>query len=981
MTKLYLFVRRYVAVLLVFGTLVSFAQDRTVTGKVTSADDGSGIPGVNILEKGSTNGTVSDSDGNFRINVGSNATLVFSFVGYSTQEVAVGSQSSINVSLQSDVTALSEVIVTGYGTQEKKEITSSVVALDEKSFNKGNINDPSQLLAGKVAGLSVYNRGGDPNTNATIRLRGISTVGANTEPLVVIDGVIGASLSNVDPNDIESINVLKDGSAAAIYGSRGSSGVILVTTKRGSKRTGALSVEYNGYVAAASPFRQQPSMSASEFVAAGGNDLGGATDWQDEVTRVGVSNVHNIAVSGGSKSTTFRMSANFRDINGILEKSGFDQVNTRANLTHSALDDKLKIDLNMSLTNRNSNFSFNEALRYAVLYNPTAPIKFANGEYYQAILFDNFNPVAILEQNVNIGKRKNMNYNAKIDYSITDNLTVTANYGQQFENNLNGEYYSRNSLFRGLNRGGLARRFTSDRSFSLFEAYATYAKEFGKVDLSVTGGYSFQEDQYEDVFLELGNFPSDALGYNALETSGDRISGLASLVNISSSASPKNQITAQFARVNLTFDKGIFFNASVRREGSSKLGEDNRYGIFPAAGVGVDVLHYAKLSSFNALKVRLGYGVTGSLPNESGLAQDLYTYSFNGGGNVSKTRDANKDLKWEEKTEINLGVDFGIGAKLTGTLDLYTRNINDFILERQVDVAVFPSGRRFENAGALKTNGIELALNYNDINLGGVRWTPGIILSSYKTTLEEFIIDEQVRAELGAPGQNGTYMVRVAVGEKIGQIWGPVFNGVEGNGAPKFADLNGDGQVISNPGQALAENGDFKELGQGIPKAEFGWTNQLTYKKWDLNAFFRAAFGHSLVNNFRAFYEPLDPGAINSYNRIQTDKAVAGLTSAQYSSLYVEKADFFKLDNITLGYNFNTNSTAFKNIRLYVNVQNAFIITNYTGIDPEPQLQDFGSADNGAFQGTTPDVLSPGIDRRNSYFNSRTFTFGVNIGL
>jgi len=224
-------------------------------------------------------------------------------------------------------------------------------------------------------------------------------------------------------------------------------------------------------------------------------------------------------------------------------------------------------------------------------------------------------------------------------------------------------------------------------------------------------------------------------------------------------------------------------------------------------------------------------------------------------------------------------------------------------------------------------------------------------------------------------------MIRVAEGEKIGQIWGPVFDGVEGNGAPRFKDLNGDGKVVSAPGQALAPDGDFKELGQGLPAAEFGWTNQLNYKNWDLNAFFRAAFGHSLVNSFRAFYEPLDPGAINSYNRIQTNKAVAGLTSAQYSSLYVEKADFFKLDNITLGYNFKTSSTAFKTIRLYANVQNAFIITKYTGVDPEPQLADPGPVDNGGFAPTSQDVLSPGIDRRQSYFNSRTFTFGINIGL
>jgi len=980
MTKLYLFVRRYLTVLLVFGTLVSFAQ-QTVSGKVTAADDGSGIPGVNILEKGTSNGTVTDSDGNFRISVGSNATLVFSFVGYASQEVSVGSQSTLNVSLQSDVTALSEVVVTGYGTQEKKEITSSVVSLTTKEFNKGNINDPSQLLQGKVPGLSVYNRGGDPNSNATIRLRGISTVGANTEPLVVVDGVIGASLNNVDPNDIESINVLKDGSAAAIYGSRGSSGVILVTTKRGSKKSGQVSFDYNGYVAAATAFRQQPSMSAGEYVANGGNDLGAVTDWQDEVTRTGVSNVHNIAISGGNENTTFRMSTNFRNIQGILEKSGFDQVNTRANMLHSALEGKLKIDLNMSFTNRNSNFSFNEALRYAVLYNPTAPIKFPNGDYYQAILFDNFNPVAILDQNVNEGKRKNLNYNAKIDYSIVDNLTATVNFGQQFETNFNGEYYSRNSLFRGLNRGGLARRYTNDITFTLFEAYATYTKDFDKIDLSLTGGYSFQQDEFEDMFVELGNFPSDALGYNALENSGDRLSGLASLTNISSNASPKNQITAQFARLNLTFDKGIFFNASVRREGSTKLGEDNRYGVFPAAGIGVDILRYAELGSFNALKLRVGYGVTGSLPSQSGLAQDLYTYSFGGGGNVTKARDANPDLKWEQKEEINIGVDFGIGNKLTGTLDVYTRNINDFILERQVDVAVFPSGRRFENAGSLKTNGIELALNYDNIQLGGVQWSPGIVLSSYQTTLEEFIIDKSVRGELGAPGQNGTFMIRTAVGEKIGQIWGPVFDGVEGNGAPRFKDLNGDGTVVAAPGAALADNGDFQELGQGIPSMEFGWTNQLTFKNWDMNAFFRGAVGHSLINNFRAFYEPLDPGAINSYNRIKTDKAVDGLTSAQYSSLYVEKADFFKLDNITLGYNFKTASSAFKSVRMYINVQNAFVLTNYTGIDPEPQLQDLGSADNGAFTGTTPDVLAPGIDRRNSYFNSRTFTFGVNIGL
>jgi TonB-linked SusC/RagA family outer membrane protein len=989
MTKLYLFVRRYLSVLLVFGTLVSFAQ-QTVSGKVTGADDGSGVPGVNILEKGTTNGTVSDSDGNYRISVGANATLVYSFVGYATTEVSVGSQSVLNVTLQSDVTALSEVVVTGYGSQEKKEITSAVVQLTSKDFNQGNVNDPSQLLQGKVAGLSVYNRGGDPNSNAVIRLRGISTVGANVAPLVVVDGVIGASLDNVDPNDIESVNVLKDGSAAAIYGSRGSSGVIIVTTKKGSKKGGGVSLTYNGYAAAATPFRELPNMSASEYKAAGGNDLGSETNWQDEVTRTGMSYVNNVAISGSTEHTSFRVSTNFRNVEGILEGSGFDQINTRANLTHSALNDKLKIDMNMSLTNRESNFSFNEALRYAALYNPTAPIKFANGEFYQAILFDNFNPVAILEQNTNTGKRKTMNYNFKLDYSILDNLVVTANYAQQYEDNINQQYYSRNSLFRGLNRGGLAQKYTSDNKFSLFEAYATYNSAFGKSNLDVTGGYSYQVSQFEDYTAQLGNFPSDALGSNALETAGDILSGLPGLVNVSSSKSPENKIEAIFARFNYTFDQGIFVNASVRREGASKLGEDNRYGVFPAAGVGVDFLRYMDIPALNTLKLRVGYGVTGSLPNDSGLSQDLYAYSFNGGGAVTKTRDGNKDLKWEQKEEINIGVDFGIGKKLSGSLELYTRNISDFILDVAVDQATFPSGRQTQNAGELKTNGIELALNYDAIQLGAVKWNTGLVLSSYSTELKSFIIDAQTRAELGAPGQNGTNMVRVAVGEKLGQIWGPVFTGVTVDnpattttneaGSPIFADLNGDGVVKAAQGSALAPDGDFKELGNGIPKMEYGWTNQVTFKNWDLNAFFRGAVGHSLVNNFRAFYEPIDPGAINSYNRITTDKAVDGLTVAQYSSLYVEKASFFKLDNITLGYNFPMASKGVRNLRAYLSVQNAFVITDYTGIDPEPVLADPGPSDNGGFQPASADVLAPGIDRRNSYFQSRTFTFGVNIG-
>ena len=967
--------KKFLLILLVLavgfqGTLL--AQTRTVTGTVTGGDDGLGIPRANILVKGTTRGTNTNLDGQYSVEVSATETLVFSFVGYVTQEVVVGNQTTINIVLQPDYAELGEIVVVGYGSQEKKEITSSVVAVDAKDFNQGNVNDAGGLLQGKVAGLTVFNKGGNPNNPGTLRLRGISTVGANVQPLVVIDGVIGASLDNVDPNDIESINVLKDGSAAAIYGSRGSAGVILVTTKSGDRGGSSLQADYNGFVSAAQVARFQPVMDAATYVANGGNDLGSVTDWQDEITRTAISNVHNLSVSGSSENTTFRVSTNFRNIEGVLDKSGFDQINARANLNHYAINDKLNINFNMALSQRNQGFSFNEAFRYASLFNPTAPVTNPNGSFFQAILFDNFNPVAILAQNTNEGERQTLNFNTQVSYEFLPSLRVTMNYAQQFGSQLQGQYFSRESLFVGLGRNGLATRRTDENKFTLFETYAAWDKEFENANLTLTAGYSFQEEQFTGFGVTAGNFPTDELGYNILGASGN-VLGRQGEVNIFSYESPENRIIAGFLRFNLTIGNGIFVNGGVRREGSTKLGVDNQWGTFPFVGAGVDVLEFVDLSAFDLLKFRAGYGVTGSLPGPSGLAQDLFAYNRDdsgAGGNVSRVRGGNPDLKWEEKAEINLGLDFGfLGNKLTGTLDAYQRNINDFILERQVDPAVFGFSNQFQNAGALQTQGLELALTYNDLLSGDLKWTTGIVASSYQTTLEEYVIEETSFANLGSPGQNGTNMVRVAVGEQLGQIWGPEFVGVDDNGAPIFADLNGDGTVNADPASILNDDSDSQQLGDGIPAVELGWTNQLSYGNWDLNLFFRAALGHSLVNTFRAFYEPLDPGAINSFNRTVTDLSLPNLEVAQFSSYYVEKADFLRLDNATIGYNFDVSSNDFiRNLRVYGTVQNAFVLTNYQGVDPDPVGDDGGN------------VLAPGIDRRNNYFSNRTFTFGLNIG-
>jgi len=981
--------------LLLAVLLCNFAiAQQKITGTVTDAESGESLIGANILVEGTSTGTITDFDGNYTLNVSEGAeNLVFSYTGYSSQTIAIEGRSEINVALSAGQ-QLDEVVVVGYGSQKEKEITSAVTSVGAEDFNQGPITDPAQLLQGKVAGLQVYNRGGDPNGASIIRLRGISTVGANTEPLVVVDGIIGASLDNVDPNDIENVTVLKDGSAAAIYGSRGSSGVILVTTRTGSQNDG-VQFSYSGQTGVSTAFNSVDVMSPQEFKAAGGTDLGSETVWADEVTRAGLSNVHSLAASGGSGNTNYRISGNYRNIDGILENSGFDQFNARVNLSTKAFNDRLSIDFNSSFTNRNSQFGFNEALRYSVIYNPTAPILGENapfdfnggqyGGYFETLgLFDSFNPVSIIEQNRNEGKRTEVTYGGLLSYDITNNLKITGRVAQQKTTFSSEQYYPTTSLFRGNaispTRRGRADIYDEISSFELYEGYATYLNSFGKSDLRVTAGYSFQQNNFSSTYFQLGDFPGNSKDFsNILETSQDLQN--AGFIEANSDESPDERIIAFFGRANLTIDNAIFLNASVRREGSTKLGKDNRWGIFPAFGLGVDVSRYLDLGGVDLLKVRAGYGVTGSLPIQNGLSQQGRVIVNGDDGSVSTeiTRAANPDLKWEEKAETNLGIELAMN-RFTATLDVYNRDITDFILEREVPVPEFPVNRRFENAGKLNTQGAELTLGYDVVRTTKARWNTGLVLSTYETTLEEYVVPQELRANLGAPGQNGTNMIRIAEGGEIGQIWAPVFDGVAEDGSPTFVDLNDDGTIKAGQGVSLDEDADFQVVGNGIPDLEFGWTNQVTVGQWSINAFFRGALGHSLVNTFRAFYEPRIASQ-SSYNFVNTSLAIPELSSAQFSDLYVEEADFFKLDNLTISRTFNFGGgKAIRGLTLSLTGQNLFIITNYTGTDPEPSLVDYGSSDNGGtVDFSNPDVLSPGIDRRYSYFASRTFTFGLNL--
>lgn len=997
MTKLYLFVRRYLTVVLMCSALLGFAQERSVSGKVTSSDEGSGIPGVNILEKGTSKGTVTDADGNFTISVGANATLLFSFVGYTSQEVPVGTQTNLDVKLQSDITALSEVVVVGYGTQEKKEITAATVSIKSESFNRGNINDPAQLLQGKVAGVSVSKPGSDPNGDFVIRLRGVTSAGASS-PLIVIDGVIGASLANIDPNDIASMDVLKDGSASAIYGSRGSAGVILITTKKG--KSGKTTVDVNSYYAVDQIAKSVPVMDRAAYQAIGGNDLGSNTNWIDQVTRTGTTKVNNIRISGGMGNTAYSASVNFRNVEGILLNSGFDQVNARFNVQQSAWKNKVRVSMDISATSRKSNYSFQEALRYASTYNPTAPINEIDpvnapnpygSPYFERTLFDNFNPVAIIKQNTNEGKKTTINISGKVEVDILPGLTGVISGAMQKESELTGQYYARNANFRGFNRTGLASRNSNNTDFQLIEAYGIYNKQLNDLSFQATAGYSYQQISNEGFGVTAGGFLSDAIGYNQLGNSQDIPKQ--GLIGLSSYASPDSKIVAFFGRLNLNYKETYLLSASLRHEGSSRLGVTNRYGDFPAVSGAVVLSNLFNIPSVNSLKFRVGYGVTGALPGGNGFSQTQFfqqsSYGYSNGNVIpvySTGISPNPDLKWEQKAEINAALDFGLfGNRLTGSLDVYQRNASNFILLRNVDPSKFVGPTQYQNLGEIQTKGIELALTYSVLPSGPFKWSTTLVASSYQSILKSLYAGSETKiglpetgAGMGAPGQNNTYPISNIAGEQVGTIFGPQFSGtVDANGSPLMVAADGSLKLSTD---ATFTRNDHRILGHGLPSLDLGWSNNFTFKNFDLNMFFRGSFGHSLVNSYRAFYEPIVPGQINSYNRVTTEFSRSDIKDAQFSSYYVESASFLKLDNASLGYNVKLPSTsAISKLRFYVSGNNLFVITSYTGVDPEARLEDKNSSDNGGFTSTTGNPLAPGIDRRSTYFRARTITVGVNI--
>ena len=990
------------SVLMMVGIASAFAQGRVATGTVLDATLKDPLPGVTVLVKGTTRGTTTDLDGKFKIDLqDGDATLVFSFVGFTPQEVAIGNQSIFNIELAEDIQSLQEAVVIGYGTQDKKEITSAVTNVGSEEFNRGNFPNPTQLLQGKVAGLSVTRAGGNPNSQPTLRLRGISSFGQNQSPLIVLDGVIGASIDAVDPNDIESFDVLKDASAAAIYGTRGSAGVILITTKKGSSKKGGANVTINTFGAAEVPTNLIPILSPEEFVARGGTDYGSRTDWRDEVTQTALNGTINASVTGGYENTNYLASVNYRNNDGIVKGTNRETLNTRFNLNQGLMQNRLRMNMGLAYTQTNTKDVNGEAVRYATIYNPTAPIferdfnatgessedrdtRLANanrdfGGYFQRPLFDYFNPVALINQQQFTNDIKSAIYSYRIEYDISDKVTIASQFSEDRLTVNSTQFYSFQDYNVGFGRSGSAGQNLFNNTTSILNGTIRFEDEiFDRMNFTLLGGAETQIFNANGFNASSSRYLFDQ-GANNLGAGGLRFGPGTDM----GSYAVRSVLNSMFGRANFNYNNTYFFSASLRAETFSGFGKENQTGVFPAVTAGADLTQVLDMGPFSQFKPRASFGVVGQLPPSPTLALGIF-----GNGNripldlsqpinsvfvgVNQISNPNPQLKWETLQEFNFGLDYALlNGKITGTMDYWRRNISDLLFNTQVPVGApneFDPGNFYTattiwaNIADLSSAGFEFLLNVNNVKLGAVNWTPSVNFTIYQRTTIDRIgvgsisLPEIRQATPGSPGQNNNEIVWNRVGDQIGNFYGP-----------KFLGLTENGEYILSTERPE----EFENLGNGLPTADFGFSNSFSYKNWDLNFLLRGSVGHLIYNSFRGFYENAD-GASNTWNSVVTKNTPTNplvTSTPTFSDLYLERGDFVRLDNLQLGYNLPIKSASISNFRLYGGVQNLFTITQFSGVDPEVRWTDGGNP------------LAPGIERRNTYFVPRIWTAGLTFTL
>lgn len=960
-----------IAVASVCAIASASAQSKNVTGTVTGSD-GEILTGATLVTT-SGNYALTEIDGSFTIKAKDGEAVVVSYMGYDDVTFTAAGQQNYAIILPlSANTVLDEAVAIGYGKTTKKEVTGSVVSLKADDFDKGSFTSPAGMLQGKVAGLTVTNPdGGDPNAGFEILLRGTNTLVAGQGPLIIIDGVAGADMRNINFQEVESIDVLKDGSAAAIYGTRGTNGVIIITTKRA--KSGSTSVEYDGQVSVQTVAAMAEPMTAAQFRDAikstysgtdtnpDDYDYGSSTDWFKAITRTPISHKHSLAVSGGSEKFSHRTVLNVEQNQGLQKRNDTEKYLIKTNIHQDAIEGWLTFDYNLSYTKRQYSSANYDAFRQAFMHNPTEPIydkeNTTYGGYHTIKGMDYYNPVAM------VNEKDSENDVDSFNGSMRATLNIVPVKGLKWDNFISyGSERHESREFRtryypsSVGKNGVAYISNSNYSDIQYESTLQYSNVFGKHSVQGILGYTYQEinsrsSSMENYNFDFDDFKTDNIGFgNAVDM------GLADI----SSYREQSRYIAFFGRVMYNYDEKYLASVSLRRDGSSKFGVANKWGWFPAVSLGWRLNKeswFENAEKLSDLKLRAGFGVTGNqdFSNYKSLLlmspNGHYYYDGQWVHAYAPASNANPNLGWERKNEFNVGVDFAFfDNRFGGTLDYYYRLTTGLLYDYSVPVPPYDYETMFTNVGSICNQGVELTLFGVPVKTKDFEWNTTLTLAHNNNKLvkfsdENFKDGEYEVGKLGDPINDATQ--RLVEGESLGSFYGPRYLGYnERTGRDKVSTDNKE---------------EWENIGCAYPDMTFGWSNNFSLKNWSLSMTFRGQIGGTVLNSYKATYENIQTlglrNALGSWVETQYYGPVI------YSSKFLEDASFLKLDNLSLSYNFNFKNPYLKKMRLYISAQNVFCLTGYSGVDPEVSLSG----------------IAPGIEGTSYYPRVRTFTFGATL--
>ena len=968
--------------LLLMLAVVFFALDvsaqTTISGQVKD-DMGEAVIGASIVVKGTSNGTVTDFDGNFTLKCQSGAKLVITYIGYTPQEVAA--KDGMQVTLKEDVAQLNEVVVVGYGSMAKKEISSSVVQISKDQFNQGAASDAMALVAGKVAGLNVASSAdANPNAMTDIQVRGAGSLSASNGPLVVIDGIAGGDLRNIATQDVESITVLKDAGSAAIYGTRGANGVILVTTKKGSGTAGVTNVTYDSYIALNIQKQKPDILSTDEFRRSRrGQDYGADTNWWDEITRpVSYSLNQYLSIDSSTKNGFFGLSLNYKKGNGLDIVSGREEYGARFVGEQRVLNGFLQFNSSLSARKVHEEWGNDGLFDTALTMNPTIPVKNPNGTYYQPNSpTDIHNPVNDLKENVNQGDRVYLLGNADVKLNILQmeqhNLNTSLSYALQY-NDLKENFYTPTSSSESFWNGYAGRARINYQKWwtNRLEWLANYTMTLDKHQLKAVLGYSWERSKWEQSGNENMGFVYDALSYHGIANGTYLKDGKANLW----AGSSESTLIGFFGRLNYNFNDMLYASASFRREGSTKFGSNTKWGNFPSASLAWEVTNTPVLkeavgSIFQSLKPRISYGVTGR--SDFNAYQSIATYSgysaylidgqwING---YAPSLNANPDLAWEKSKAFNIGLDFvTLNNRLRGSIEYFDRRSEDLLYNYTAPQPPFIYNTILVNVGTTKNTGLEVSLEYDVLSKSALKWTTGVNWSTGDTELTKLSSDAYQMAYLDLYRKPGVgtneYFFRVEEGGKIGQFYGYEHAGIDENGLLLVYDNEGNAKPAAQADPSWKRN-----IGNGAPKHFLSWSNSFRYKNWDLSALFRGAFGYKIFNMRKYGMGLIGCGTDNVLRTAYTDDANVLSSGGIISSYFLENGNYFKLDNVTLGYNYTPkNRQLVESLRVYVTAKNLFTLTSYKGNDPSI---------------VTSTGITPGVDSNSAYPQATQLSLGVTV--